>query len=179
MPADWRPPDSRPLASRPLQVPGTILEITYDAASRGADVQFLSCYPRERELLLPPFCMFSTTDVEQRGYKRFIKCSLTVNPGSFDLGISKFTDVPPRLSGMPGGRMRRDTNEMADEMITHILRKQHPEFFDPFTTAIFKDPVTAEDGLVYERMHIERWIRERHDAQLPWPPFEARRTEAA
>ena len=41
------------------EVPGTILEISYDAASRGADVQFLSCYPRERELLLPPFCMFS------------------------------------------------------------------------------------------------------------------------
>ena len=47
------------------EVPGTILEIDYDAASRGADVQFLSCYPRERELLLPPFCMFSTSGIEQ------------------------------------------------------------------------------------------------------------------
>ena len=59
-------------------MPGTILEIRYNAASRGADLNFLSCYPRERELLLPPFCMFSTHGVQQRGYKRFIKCSLTV-----------------------------------------------------------------------------------------------------
>ena len=71
------------------EVPGTILEISYDAASRGADVQFLSCYPRERELLLPPFCMFSVHGIQQRGYKRFIKCGLTVNPSAFDLGIER------------------------------------------------------------------------------------------
>ena len=120
MPADWRPPDSRPLASRPLQVPGTILEISYDAASRGADVQFLSCYPREQELLLPPFCMFSTHGAVQRGYKRFIRCSLTVNPSVMSLAIDNLTDVPQTVVG----RGRRNTSEFHLESFVFHSRKE-------------------------------------------------------
>ena len=34
------------------------------------------------------------------------------------------------------------------------------EFIDPFSGSVFNDPVTAEDGQVYERKHLMRWFRE-------------------
>ena len=55
-----------------------------DAASRGANVQFLSCAPHEEEWILPPFTMLSCKNVEERGeppaVKRVLECSITVNP---------------------------------------------------------------------------------------------------
>ena len=35
------------------------------------------------------------------------------------------------------------------------------EFLDPFTKTIFVDPVLAEDGLSYEREHIEKYIAQK------------------
>ena len=35
-------------------MPGSILEIEFDSASRGASVQFLSVAPHEDEFILPP-----------------------------------------------------------------------------------------------------------------------------
>ena len=42
----------------------TIFQIPFDAASRGASVQWASQYPYENELLYPP-CTYLTTDSEK------------------------------------------------------------------------------------------------------------------
>lgn len=82
---------------------GTIMEIEFDAASRGANVKFLSCAPHEEEWLLPPFTMISCKAVEERGdnessMKRFLLCTITVNPSALDItDISNDFDARPRL----------------------------------------------------------------------------------
>lgn len=141
-------------------VSGTILEIDFTAGSRGADVSFLSCYPEERELLLPPFCMFSTHGMVQRGPKRYIRCSIEFNPTKFDLDLEKISDVPKLRAIERVARARRNTDEAVHEAVVKMLQHSHPDFFDPFSQgqAMFVDPVVAEDGRTYERKYIELWI---------------------
>jgi hypothetical protein len=144
-------------------VSGTILEIDFGAGSRGADVGFLSCYPEERELLLPPFCMISTHGIVQRGYKRFVRCTIESNPTAFDLTIDKLSDVPKLRAIERVTRARRNTDELMQEAAIKLLQRSHPEFVDPFTGNLFVDPTLAEDGRTYEREHIETWIAQRKD----------------
>ena len=149
---------------------GTILEIDFGAGSRGADVSFLSCYPLERELLLPPFCMFSTHGAVQRGPKRYIRCSIEFNPTKFDLDLERISDVPKLRAIERVTRARRNTYEAVHEAVLKMLQRTHPGFFDPFSQgqAIFVDPVVAEDGHTYERKYIEQWI-EQHIEDLISP----------
>ena len=141
-------------------LPGTILEITFDAASRGADISFLSCFPREREILLPPFSMLSTHSVVRRGKKRLVRCSLTVNPGTMDLAIATVTDIP-RLS-LPTA-VTIDAAAAAGNFVA-LMRCTHPEYLDPFTSALMEAPVTADDGCTYERARIEHYIAQQTSA---------------
>ena len=171
-------------------VPATILELEYDHATRGADLRFLSCMPRESELLLPPFTALSTKSIEQRGNKRFISCSLAMNPGTIDTSSFAMDDFaavpppsmyagsgggddvissalpPPLASGQSSSPFDMDTAALAALLIRR-LRKKHPEFMDPFTGSVLSDPVRAEDGQIYERAHVERWIVERRSAHEP------------
>ena len=143
-------------------VPGTILEIDFGMGSRGADVGFLSCYPAERELLLPPFCIFSTHGAIQRGYKRFIRCSIEFNPAKFDLELDDISRVPQLRTVERGTRVRRNTDDAIHEAVIRLLQRTHPDFFDPFSQGqtLFVDPVLAEDGCTYERRYIETYTAE-------------------
>ena len=79
-----------------------------------------------------------------------------------NLAIEGLADVPV----VSVGRERRNTDEvLLDTFIFHI-RKEQPALLDPFTGAIFVEPVTAEDGRNYEKAHIERWIAQRAAARL-------------
>ena len=42
-----------------------------------------------------------------------------------------------------------------------------PDFLDPFSGAIFSEPVTAEDGRNYEEANIKKWIAQQAEAKLP------------
>ena len=53
---------------------GTIFAIDFDMASRGADIQWLSQYPHEVELLFPPCTCLSTVDVYPGS--RGLRCAL-------------------------------------------------------------------------------------------------------
>ena len=57
---------------------GTILSISFTAASRGADIKLVSMWPEEEELLYPPFTYISCQKVESRGIKKYIEVSATV-----------------------------------------------------------------------------------------------------
>ena len=59
---------------------GSIFEITFNSASRGADLQFLSQFPAEREFLYPPGTALTCEGVRSEGGKRVLKLQATYNP---------------------------------------------------------------------------------------------------
>lgn len=140
-------------------VPASLLEISFDGASRGAAISFLSVFPRERELLLPPFTFLAVQHVETRGNKRFLKCTLNMNPATLDLRIGDDFSAVPYI----GVGRQRDSSASFER----DLRKHNKELIDHFSGAILHDAVIADDGHVYERAHLERWIAGREAAGLP------------
>ena len=99
----------------------------------------------------------------QRGSKRFIRCSLTVNPGTLELGITDFKHAPKLTIVRP----RRNTEEVKFELFERQMQQSRPDFMDPFLKTIFKQPVKAEDGRTYEREYIEKWIAQAAAAGKP------------
>ena len=137
---------------------GSIMQIEYDAGSRGASLQFLSVYPREEELLLPPFTMISVKGVEVKGSKRFLRCTLTMNPSGVSMCslTADFKELPARVVAP----LASDTATTADDFRDELVAYGNTDFIDPFTCLVFEDPVLAEDGVVYERSNLENWFRQ-------------------
>jgi hypothetical protein len=91
---------------------GSIFEIKFDLASRGANVQPFSIWPQEAELLFGPYtslCVENAGDVQKKGRKRFIKlrASISTNRPSLDeqsdgaaLDLNDCTAIPPWVSSM-------------------------------------------------------------------------------
>ena len=76
--------------------PGTIFEFEFDLVSRGADLQCLSMYPAERELLWPPCTAITVTAVVQKGPKRMVRARASVSAARYDMGcIATVEDRPP------------------------------------------------------------------------------------
>jgi hypothetical protein len=68
---------------------GSIIEIKFNAASRGANLQPFSIWPQEQELLFPPFTYLTYKFCQQSGVKRFIKMDAQISTNKTDLrGIS-------------------------------------------------------------------------------------------
>ena len=128
---------------------GSILEIDLDSASRGADVQFLSLWPRERELMLPPFTMISCKGYEQQGSRRHLRCTIAINPSMHE-GVRSFCDDFTQVPNLPA--RDQPASERRSQLVDSIFEERVPdEFRDPFSNAIFIDPVIAEDDLICAR----------------------------
>ena len=80
-----------------------------------------------------------------------------------NLAIEGLADVPV----VSVGRERRNTDEVLHETFIFHIRKEQPALLDPFTGAVFVEPVTAEDGRNYEKAHIEKWIAQRAAGGMP------------
>lgn len=101
--------------------------------------------------------MLNTKDVEERGSKRFIKCTLTMNPATLQLDdIGDNFDADPSMLRQGRGRDRSET--ISGHFFSQHITKERPDLLDPFSGAVFEDPVIAEDGKSYERYDIERWF---------------------
>jgi hypothetical protein len=83
---------------------GTIFEMTFTAASRGASVQPFSQYPEEAELLFPPFTFLSYRSHNQLTLlKRVVQVDATVSTARPDLegmDLSSATGTPPMVQYM-------------------------------------------------------------------------------
>ena len=77
---------------------GSIFEIKFDAASPGADLQFLSQYPGEREMLYPPGTQLTCQHIEEDNTRRVLKLTATYNPDNLlkqrISSIRSLDDVP-------------------------------------------------------------------------------------
>ena len=143
---------------------GTIMELEFDAASRGANVKFLSCAPYEEEWLLPPLTMISCKREEERGdpphVKRCLICTITVNPTALDMeGLTDDFDARPQLKHAGGGGGKSEPNERL--LHEAVLSGLPSHFLCPFTNSIMEDPVYASDGFAYERENLRAWMEER------------------
>lgn len=80
-------------ASRGSSSSCSIFEITFDIASRGASVVWLSQYPYENELLYPPYTCLTCDSVSTKNNIRYLSVRATVSsarPNTF--GIETVTD---------------------------------------------------------------------------------------
>ena len=62
---------------------GSLFQIEFDAVSRGAQLGFLSQYPKEEELVYPPGTMLTCMAVEPlegQASKRLLRISCSINP---------------------------------------------------------------------------------------------------
>jgi hypothetical protein len=76
---------------------GTIFEITFTAASRGANVQPFSIWPEEEELLFSPFTYLTVKGIRQEGIKRFIMLDASIStacPGLMELDLTNCACMP-------------------------------------------------------------------------------------
>jgi hypothetical protein len=64
---------------------GSIIEIKFNAASRGANLQPFSIWPQEQELLFPPFTYLTYKFCQQSGAKRLIKMDAQISTNRPDL----------------------------------------------------------------------------------------------
>ena len=74
---------------------GAIFQIEFDIASRGADVQWLSQYPAERELLYPPCTSLTCTDMVEIGEKKILQVTATVSTRRPDVSWCEHCDSTP------------------------------------------------------------------------------------
>ena len=79
---------------------GSIFEITFDAASPGADLQFLSQFPAEREFLYPPGTQLTCMEVHAEGSKRVLKLRAAYQP---DTLLKARASSIRSLEQVPGG----------------------------------------------------------------------------
>jgi hypothetical protein len=85
---------------------GSIIEIKFNAASRGANLQPFSIWPQEQELLFPPFTYLTYKFCQQSGVKRLIKMDAALSTNKTDLRELDLTDctaVPTGGSTPTGG----------------------------------------------------------------------------
>jgi hypothetical protein len=80
-------------------VPGTLFKIDFDMASRGANVQCLSQFADEAELLFPPCTMLTCTGVSQMGHKRFVNVRATISTSRHETeNIQNFDQKPGTIT---------------------------------------------------------------------------------
>ena len=96
-------------------VKGSIFEIAFDRASRGADLQFLSQYPAEKEFLYPPGTELTCQGVRVEGGKRVLRLQATYNPDTLLMtrasAIRSLEQVPEDASvGSPDVRRARGSH---------------------------------------------------------------------
>lgn len=65
--------------SGPPRTPGAIFQIRFDMGTRGADVQWCSQYPAEKEMLFPPYCSLTTEHAQQIGANIMLNVKATVS----------------------------------------------------------------------------------------------------
>lgn len=146
---------------------GSVLELEFDAASRGADVQFLSVWPAEQEVLFPPCTMITVRSVEMRSGVRTLLCSVTVNPSVPAGEVGDDFGAPPRLHSSQEQTQPNDATRN-DQLAQRLISERVPrEFLDPFTNVVFTDPVVAADGITYERACLVQWFEQQRAASKP------------
>jgi hypothetical protein len=85
---------------------GSIIEIKFNAASRGANLQPFSIWPQEQELLFPPFTYLTYKFCQQSGVKRLIKMDAQIStnrPNLRGLDLNDCTAVPTTGGSTPTG----------------------------------------------------------------------------
>jgi hypothetical protein len=83
---------------------GSIIEIKFNAASRGANLQPFSIWPQEQELLFPPFTYLTFRFCKQVKTKRFIKMDAQISTNRPDLSgldLNDCTAVPATAGSAP------------------------------------------------------------------------------
>ena len=75
---------------------GSIFEIKFDAASPGADLQFVSQYPQEKEFLYPPGTQLTCQGVSQEGRKRVLRLAAAYNPDNVLMRLT--AAIPSRMA---------------------------------------------------------------------------------
>jgi hypothetical protein len=81
---------------------GSILMLELSAATRGADVQFLSLYPHETEILFPPCTYLTCTGQTWRESKRYVTVRADVSTARPDVSaITTCPTVPPKHPTAP------------------------------------------------------------------------------
>jgi hypothetical protein len=71
---------------------GSIFEIKFTAASRGVDVQMVSLWPEEKELLYAPLTYLTCQATEIVGQKKLIKLDATMSTARPNLGVLNLDD---------------------------------------------------------------------------------------
>lgn len=145
----------------------SILEFELTAASCGAVVSFLSVYPRERELLLPPLTYISVdpSKVELRGNKRFLRCTLSINPHTPDVHIGDDFHAIPSVGRATINQSHHQHH--AAVLLSHHVARNERSLIDHFTGHLVIDPVRAADGHVYGRAHLEQWFHDLGEQRRP------------
>ena len=94
---------------------GSIFAIDFDMASRGAEIDWLSQFPHERELLFPPCTMLECTGYFMRGAKRLVMVRATVSTAMPDTsGIEEPDDVPASGGASTAKKEAEQTEEASE-----------------------------------------------------------------
>jgi hypothetical protein len=94
---------------------GSIFAIDFDMASRGAEIDWLSQFPHERELLFPPCTMLECTGYFMRGAKRLVMVRATVSTAMPDTsGIEEPDDVPASGGASTAKKEEEQTEEASE-----------------------------------------------------------------
>jgi hypothetical protein len=105
-----------------------IFEITFGAASRGAQVGPFSLWPQEQELLFPPYTFLTFNATENRGRKRFIKlgASISTNRPSLDgLDLDHCSSMPPWRNEAKEAQQQLQQQEEEEEEEEERAAMQH------------------------------------------------------
>ena len=75
---------------------GSILQLSFDMGSRGADVRWVSQFPAERELLYPPCTSLTCSAMLTVGKKRVLQVTASVSTNRPNVSwCQEVSDVPP------------------------------------------------------------------------------------
>jgi hypothetical protein len=120
---------------------GSIFEIKFTAASRGVDVQLISLWPQEKELLYAPLTYLTCQDTKTVGEKKLIKLDATMstarpNLEMMDLDNCEAVPLQPckdcqRPRAVDGSGSRIAALEAENEALRSQLRR-----FQPATTTM-------------------------------------------
>lgn len=93
---------------------GSIFQIAFDQATRGARLAWLSQYPKEHEILFPPCTSLTCQGVQQVGVKRVLLVSAAISTNRPDVGWVSSIDTKP------GAQQRLVIGEALDDSVLDV-----------------------------------------------------------